>query len=133
MKDLTRLALSLWYVTVSVISVGGIAIAQDSAKVAPKNVKVILENDRVRVLEVHIKPGEKVPMHSHPAHVTYTLSDVKGKYVSPDGETTIGEAKPNAVFWSEAVTHASENLGTSEIHAVVVELKEPPKKKKNNR
>jgi len=133
MKELTRLALSLWYLTVSVISVGGIAIAQDSAKVAPKNVKVILENDRVRVLEVHIKPGEKVPMHSHPAHVTYTLSDVKGKYVSPDGETTIGEAKPNAVFWSEAVTHASENLGTSEIHAVVVELKEPPKKKKNNR
>jgi quercetin dioxygenase-like cupin family protein len=133
MKELTRLALSLWFVTVSVISVRGIATAQDSAKVAPKNVKVILENNRVRVLEVRIKPGEKVPMHSHPAHVTYTLSDVKGKYILPDGETTVGEAKPNAVFWSEAVTHASENLGTSEIHAVVVELKEPPKKKRNNR
>jgi beta-alanine degradation protein BauB len=132
MKELTRLTFSLWFVTVSGISICGITIAQDSAKVAPKNVKVILENNRVRVLEVHIKPGEKVPMHSHPAHVTYTLSDVKGKYVSPDGETTIGEAKPNAVFWSEAVTHASENIGASEIHAVVVELKEPPKKKRNN-
>ena len=133
MKELNRLALGFWFVTLSAVSVCGIATAQDSAKVAPKNVKVILENNRVRVLEVHIKPGEKVPMHSHPPHVTYTLSDVKGKYVSPNGETTIGEAKPNVVFWSEAVTHASENVGTSEIHAVVVELKEPPKKKRNNR
>jgi len=132
MNELIRLALGLWFVTVSVISLHGIAIAQDSAKVAPKNVKVILENNQVRVLEVRIKPGEKVPMHSHPAHVTYTLSDVKGKYISSDGETTVGEAKPNTVFWSEAVTHASENLGTSEIHAVVVELKESPKKKRNN-
>jgi quercetin dioxygenase-like cupin family protein len=132
MKELTRLAMGFCFVTVSVISLLGIAIAQDSAKVAPKSVKVILENNRVRVLEVRIKPGEKVPMHSHPAHVTYTLSDVKGKYISSDGETTVGEAKPNAVFWSEAVTHASENLGTSEIHAVVVELKESPKKKRNN-
>jgi beta-alanine degradation protein BauB len=133
MKELIRLALTFWFIAVSVGSVRGIAVAQDSAKVAPKNVKVILENNRVRVLEVRIRPGEKVPMHSHPAHVTYTLSDVKGKYISSDGETTLGKAKPNAVFWSEAVTHASENLGASEIHAVVVELKESPKKKRNSR
>jgi beta-alanine degradation protein BauB len=105
-------------------------IGQDSVKVAPKNVKVLLENNRVRVLEVRIKPGEKIPMHSHPAHLTYALSDVKGEYTSPDGKSTIGEAKTSSVFWSEPVTHSSVNVGNTEIHALVVELKDPPKKPK---
>ncbi len=108
----------------------GSADAQDSARVAPKNVKVLLENNRVRVLEVRIRPGEKIPMHSHPAHVTYTFSDIKGKYVSAAGEATRGEAKPGEVFWSEPLTHASENVGASEIHAIVIELKDPPRRKK---
>ena len=105
-------------------------MGQDSVRVAPKNVKVLLENNRVRVLEVRIKPGEKIPMHSHPAHLTYALSDVKGEYTSPDGKSTIGEAKTSSVFWSEPVTHSSVNVGNTEIHALVVELKDPPKKPK---
>jgi quercetin dioxygenase-like cupin family protein len=110
------------------MSLLGQARGQDSARVAPKNVKVLLENNRVRVLEVRIKPGEKIPMHSHPSHVTYALSDVKGEYTSPDGKSTISEAKTNSVFWSEPVTHSSVNVGNTEIHAIVVELKDPPKK-----
>jgi len=103
---------------------------QDSARVAPKNVKILLENNRVRVLEVRIKPGEKIPMHSHPAHVTYALSNAKGQYTSQDGTSAIGEAKTDDVFWSEPVTHSSVNVGNTEIHAIVVELKDPPKKSK---
>ena len=103
--------------------------AQDPVRLAPKNIKVLLENNRVRVYEVRIKPGEKIPMHSHPPHLTYSLGTAKGKYSLPNGEASIGEAKPGAVFWSEAITHASENVGTTEIHALVVELKESPKKK----
>ena len=106
-----------------------VVMGQDSAKVAPKNVKILLENNRVRVLEVRIKPGEKIPMHSHPAHLTYALTDVKGEYTSPDGKPTISEAKTGSVFWSEPVTHSSVNVGNTEIHAIVVELKDPPKKK----
>jgi len=105
-------------------------MGQDSAKVAPKNVKVLLENNRVRVLEVRIKPGEKIPMHSHPAHLTYALSDAKGQYTSPDGKSIISEAKTSSVFWSEPVIHSSVNVGNTEIHAIVVELKDPPKKPK---
>ena len=104
--------------------------AQDPVKLAPKNVKVRFENYRVRVLEVRIQPGEKIPMHSHPAHLTYTFTDFKGKYTSPDGQGTVGEAKHDNLYWSEAITHASENTGTTEIHALVIELKEPPKRPK---
>jgi len=45
--------------------------AQDMVKVAPKNCKVLLDNDRVRVIRVVSKPGEKMEMHSHPAHIVY--------------------------------------------------------------
>jgi beta-alanine degradation protein BauB len=101
---------------------------QDPVKVASKNVKVVFENHKVRVLEVRIKPGEKLPMHSHPPHLTYTLSDFKGKWVGADGEATLGEGKTSAWSWTEAITHASENVGTTEIHALAIELKEPPRR-----
>ena len=104
-------------------------LSQDPVKVAPKNVKVVFENNRVRVLEVRTKPGEKIPMHSHPPHLTYTLSDFKGKYSTPDGENVSNLGKTNAWSWTEAITHASENVGTTEIRAFAVELKEPPRRK----
>jgi len=103
--------------------------SQDPVRVAPKNVKVVFENNRVRVLEVRIKPGEKIPMHSHPPHLTYTLSDFKGKYSTPDGENTLNLGKTSAWSWTEAITHASENVGTTEIRAFAIELKEPPRRK----
>ena len=106
------------------------AFAQDPVKVAPKNVKVVFENDRVRVIEVWIKPGEKIPMHSHPANVTIALSTFKGKWVSNEGEPTVKQFKVDTVVWSEPITHESENVGSSEIHAIAIELKDSPKKNK---
>ena len=106
------------------------AYAQDPVKVAPKNVKVVFENDRVRVIEVRIKPGEKIPMHSHPANVTIALSTFKGKWVSGEGEPTVKQFKLDTVVWSEPITHASENVGSTEIHALAIEMKDSPKKNK---
>jgi hypothetical protein len=37
----------------------------DAVAAAPNNHKVLLENERVRVLEVTIRPGEKEPVHAH--------------------------------------------------------------------
>ena len=47
----------------------------DAIKVAPDSYKVSLENDQVRVLEVRIKQGAKVEMHSHPRSVAICLND----------------------------------------------------------
>jgi hypothetical protein len=40
------------------------AKAQDAAKVDSGHYKVLLDNEYVRVLDVHHKPGEKSPTHS---------------------------------------------------------------------
>jgi len=102
-------------------------MAQDPVKLAPDKCKVLLENDRVRVVDIRLKPGEKLGMHSHPAAVTYFLSDGKGKTSYPDGKTNALEVKAGQTTWSESVTHANENVGATELRVLVVEMKEAPK------
>jgi hypothetical protein len=117
------------YITLGVLAVSlvlifsiGTAMAQDLAKVSP-DAKVLFENDRVRVLDVQHQPGGKEPMHSHPAYVSYSLTNATVKVTSPDGKTVVKERKAGAATWGEPVTHAVENVGTTEWHVVVIELK----------
>ena len=97
--------------------------AQDVVQVGGDTHKVLLENAQVRVLAVKIKAGEKVPMHSHPASVSYVLSDGKLRITLADGKTVDKEPKAGAATWSDAVTHAVENVGTNEFTQVQIELK----------
>ena len=46
---------------------------EDAVKVAPHAYKVVLENDKVRVLESRMKPGDKTEMHGHPALVAVAM------------------------------------------------------------
>lgn len=101
----------------------GSALAQDMAKVAPKNTKVLIDNDQVRVIEVWLKPGESLPMHSHPANVVVFVTAGKGKMTTADGKVTETERKAGEAVWSDPVTHSNLNTGTEPTKAVVVELK----------
>ena len=86
---------------------------------------MLLENAQVRVLAVTIKPGQKAPMHSHPANVSYVLSDGKLHITMPDGKTVDKEPKAGTATWSDATTHAVENIGTTELRQVQIELMNP--------
>ncbi len=95
----------------------------DAAIVAPNLYKVLVENDRVRVLEYRGKPGDKAAMHSHPALVAYALRGGKVKFTSPSGDTEESQLEDGQAMFFEATDHATENVGTSEVHIVLVELK----------
>ena len=97
--------------------------AQDVVQVAGDSHKVILENAQVRVLAVTLKPGQKAPMHSHPANVSYVLSDGKLRVTMADGKTVDKEPKAGTASWSEAVSHAVENIGSADFTQVQIELK----------
>lgn len=99
------------------------AMAQDPAKVASNNYKCTFENERVRVCEISIKAGELVPTHSHPDHVIYALSPGKMKITHADGKSTEVDIAKGQVLWTPAETHTGMNTGTTEIKAVIVELK----------
>jgi quercetin dioxygenase-like cupin family protein len=105
--------------------------SQDPVKVAPNHFKVLLENERVRLLDFHSKAGEKIPMHSHPAYIAYGIAGAgKTKFTTPDGKVREAPAEPGRAAWNEAETHASEFVGTGEVHVLMVELKEPTSKAK---
>ena len=102
--------------------------AESADKVGPEVYKRILDNNRVTVLEGHFAPGAKVGMHTHPDHVAYIVSNepAKLRLTYPDGTTKEIDGKPGEPFWIPAETHASENIGTTDVKILVVELKEPP-------
>ena len=99
------------------------ARAQDRAVAVP-GMKVLLENARVRVQFHDVAVGETVPMHSHPSYVAYVIKPYKARLKLADGSEKLVDRQPGDVFWGDAVTHTVENLGTNEIHNLIVELKE---------
>jgi quercetin dioxygenase-like cupin family protein len=102
------------------------AQAQDPVQTQSKSFRVVLENENVRVLEFVSRPGQElcgVGKHSHPAHLTVALSDAKVRVTLPDGKRIIAGNKPGDVFWSEAETHSTENIGGNNIRALIVEIK----------
>ena len=111
----------------SAICIAASTFGQDPVKTSPQFYKVLLENERVRVLEYRLKPGEKEPMHSHPAGVVYVLGGGTLKFSYPDGRTEEKTAATGETIWRNPVTHAVENTGNSEAHAIAIDLKQSSK------
>jgi beta-alanine degradation protein BauB len=109
-------------VCVSIVAVA-MAKAQDAVKVDPGHFKVILNNEHVRIMDVRIEPGGKIPMHSHPNHVLYSFTGGKTKFTLADGKTNTATLKAGQVVWHNAETHTVENVGKNETHTLDIELK----------
>jgi quercetin dioxygenase-like cupin family protein len=90
---------------------------------APKGHRVLLENDRVRVLEVCIKPGDTSGWHSHPSCVVYQLSEARVRFNLPDGKSREVQSKPGDIVWSEGGPHEVINVGPTDDLGIIVELK----------
>lgn len=116
---------------VFVCAVGFASAADDLLKVAPKCCTVLLENDEVRVLDYVAKPGEKVAMHMHPDHVVYAMSDGKVRFTMEDGTTKDVDIKKGQAIFTKMVTHATENIGSTDLHVLIVEMKEELKDMKH--
>jgi quercetin dioxygenase-like cupin family protein len=98
---------------------------QDAATVTPKVVKVKLENDRVRVLEFISDPGDREGWHSHPAFVVYVVTGGTLRINTPDGKSNDVEFTAGDIRYREPVTHTTENIGKTQLHAIIVELEKP--------
>lgn len=92
-------------------------------KIASNVYKLIMENDRVRVLNVIFKPGDKALMHHHPDHVVYVLKGGKIK-LSSEGKSDVLDMKTNQAVFLKAQDHEAENIGDSTLDLLVVELKQ---------
>jgi len=108
----------------TVLSAGAsVAQSMDTAVVNAEMEHVRLENSQVRAIEGVLQPGDKEQMHSHPAFVVYIIAGGKIRNNFADGKVVEAELKTGDVLYREPQTHWVENIGTTTIHFLVVELK----------
>jgi hypothetical protein len=103
------------------------ALAQDAAAADPRAYRVVLENDRVRVLEYRSRPGLGVcgqGVHYHPAHVTVSLTGAKLRRTA-GGQATLVDIPVGHVFFAGEETHSAEVIGGSGTRTLIIELKGP--------
>jgi quercetin dioxygenase-like cupin family protein len=107
---------------IAVVSVVSRSVAQDRRDVAPE-MKVLLDNECVRVQYHDVAVGQTIPMHSHPKYVVYTLKPFEARITLPDGSKRISKREAGEAYWNEPITHSVENLGKTDIHNLIIELK----------
>jgi hypothetical protein len=104
----------------------------DAMIAAPQYHRLVFENERVRVLDTVIPPGETVPVHTHRWPAIY-YHIVPGHFIrrDPDGNVlfdsrTQPELPPTfSAIWLDCLPpHSVENVSPFTIHVVNVELKD---------
>jgi hypothetical protein len=110
------------------------ARAQEPTVAAPKNYKVELENEYVKVTRATFAPREKVPVHLHPTHPTVYVYLTDGgpmRFIHDTQDYTVERAPVRAGGirynrnWRDE-THVIEYLGDIPTEYLRVELKTTP-------
>lgn len=95
----------------------------DPVKVSSANYRVVLEDEHTRILEMTLKAGESDVEHSHPTEHVYFITGGSIKIHLPDGGVAEADIPDGHGMWHEAWTHRVENVGKTDIRAVIVEPK----------
>ena len=104
---------------------GELSAAPDNREIGSA---VLFENDRVRVWEVRLQPGERGAFHIHDRNYFWTVVDGGiGKQRSADGTYKLrrydtGDTSFQANTPDDSMIHDFENAGDDEIRFITVEL-----------
>jgi beta-alanine degradation protein BauB len=96
----------------------------DPVDTNPDLYRVVLENDRVRVLQYRDVPGDRSELHGHPDSVMVTLTSFRRRLYSEDGAERDVDIPAETVAWLPAQRHAGHNIGDTPTTVIFVELKE---------
>ena len=111
--------------TLVLCMVSVLALAQDPVKTDGDKYKVVLENDRVRVMEYRDKPGDKTALHHHPDFVMTVVSPFTRRLTFEDGRTVERSFTAGQTIWMGAQNHIGENIGATDTQVFLVVLKDP--------
>ena len=92
---------------------------------APVGTRVVFENERVRVWEIELAPGETLAMHHHDLdYVVVTLTGGRTTVEWEDGRRESSRHEAGEITWREAPhAHALTNDGDQVYRNRLVELK----------
>jgi hypothetical protein len=97
-------------------------ISDDPTVTDPENYSTLWENEFVRVLEYHDRPGVSTNPHRHPNSVMVTLSDFSRRLAS-GGRVFETQLTSGTAVWLPAQWHTGENIGATPTHVILIELK----------
>jgi hypothetical protein len=97
--------------------------------------KLLMENDRVRIWEFRLEPGERSAVHRH--DLDYVMIQIDGDHVAADfepdskdpygaaGDRIEGEVVPGlALYSARGGIETAVNTGNRTFHEIIVELKD---------
>ena len=106
--------------------------AMDPFTVSGANAKLLQDTLGIKIFEWWIKPGELLPLHTHPDHAMYVLQGGMAMvYVKdfPGGEKGISsEVKAGTGWVLGPVTDSARNIGNTTIKMVEVDVYRPRNK-----
>ncbi|GAA4406826.1 hypothetical protein GCM10023168_22200 [Fodinibacter luteus] len=82
------------------------------------------ENDRVRVLRCHDRPGDQTRPHEHPDSVMITASTFDRR-LRQNGQSVDVTLPAGEVRWLDSQVHSGENIGATDTVTFFIELKKP--------
>lgn len=100
-------------------------MSEDAAIVAGNAYTVAFENDRVRVLELRMEPGEVTALHGHPDMVVVMIDGGSFRFAGPHSSTTPQdlEIPSGTMSYQPADRHTTQNTGTAAVHGFLIEIK----------
>jgi hypothetical protein len=104
----------------------------DAVIAAPKYHKLLFENERVRLLEVRIPPGEITPVHTHrwPSAIyvarqsDFIRRDAEGNVLFDSRTVGPPPSEPVVQWVGPLPPHSVENVGRDGILLITTELKQ---------
>lgn len=107
-------------------AVGARAVPQDvpdAVTAAPNLYAVGYENDAVRILRVEYGPGERSPMHHHPASCSIIMNTQTWESTAPDGALIPAFADAGMFACEDGYSHGMENTGEERAGVFIIEFK----------
>lgn len=106
---------------------------EDGREIGPKATAILFENDRVRIWDMTLKPGEATALHKH--DLDYVQVELEGDKISGLIEPGAGgtyqetfemDVTPGRHFWVErGGFETAKNTGKKLYRGILIELKEP--------
>ncbi len=96
---------------------------KDPIEVSPNNYRLLLEDGDYRLVEMSLPSGTSDIEHSHPNEMVYFITGGKVRIHLPGGESVELELPDGHVMKHEPWTHRVENIGATDIKAILFERK----------
>lgn len=97
--------------------------AGDAMAAASSAYSLLYESPRIRVLELKITKGQKVALHSQPAHLVYVVEPGHLNSTLENGIYSQSDYRAGEILPRNAEIHAFENTGNTDFKAIIFEFK----------